>query len=133
MQDDVWGQVWEELTPGDLKGDLKDIALERGMEDAKHLVEVAGGHQFYVPVAGSNQTLNKIAKHLRPDLYLYLLSEWKRCQVYVPTHASVLKRYREQYPEQLLDATPSQLAHAFGIGVIDAEELVEQAQSEQAQ
>ena len=132
MQDDVWDQVWEELKPGDLKGDLKDIALERGMQDAKRLVEVAGKHPIYVPVSGSNATIDRLAKHLRPDLYLYLLSEWKRCQVYVPTHASVLKRYREQYPERLLDFTAAQLAHAFGISVMAAEELVEQAQSEQA-
>ena len=127
VRSDVWTQVWEELEASDLPGDLADIAMERSMADVKHLVEVAGQYQVYVPAGdvGDNVLLRRLARHLSPDLYAYLRREWQRCNLYIPTAGAILRCYRERYPERLVEASPSQLARAWGISVLRAEEMVE--------
>lgn len=125
VRSDVWTQVWEELEPHDLPGDLVEIALERTMSDARHLVEVAGKQRLYIPAqdAESNATLRRVARHLSPALYAYLRNEWCTYLLYVPTASSVLRCYRERYPERLRQYSAPQLARGWGLSVMEAEQL----------
>lgn len=59
--------IWPQLEPDDLPGDLREIALARGMEEAKYFLQYWGGVQIYI------SSPNTIVKQWRDER---ITEEW---------------------------------------------------------
>lgn len=52
---DTAEQMWDELEPDDMPGDLQEIAKDRGMEEARYFLEKWGGILLYFPALSTVQ------------------------------------------------------------------------------
>lgn len=128
--DELWREIWDDLEPGDLPGDLETLARGMGMDGTRRLTEFQRG-QLYVPSAKNMDQetlfgdesqpvparLEGIAEHVGPDVARYLARHWDGTLLYIPKPESVVRVYRD---EHLLEefrggATVQELAERYDV------------------
>lgn len=108
--DDFWREIWDDLDPGDLPGDLETLARGMGMDGTRRLTEYQRG-QLYVPSAKEPEqeslfgeeaqtlppALEAIADHVGPDVARYLARHWDGALLYIPKPETVVRVYRDEH------------------------------------
>lgn len=131
----LWEEAWEELAPGDLPGDLEDIARSRGMQAARRIVEVAGGGNLSIPRSSMGNHMRALARHIPGDLLNHLRDDWHASMPYIPSRSTIIRIYRDQ---RLLREWDGQnefaLAQRWALSVVRVRQLIrEQMQAAQTE
>lgn len=131
----LWEEAWEELAPGDLPGDLEDIARSRGMQAARRIVEVAGGGNLSIPRSSMGNHMRALARHIPSDLLTHLRDDWHASMPYIPSRSTIIRIYRDQRLLREFDGTNEfALAQRWALSVVRVRQLIrEQMQAAQTQ
>lgn len=127
-------EVWTDLEPSDLPGDLEAIGRD-SMEYARQLLEIVRG-RLYVPTLGTLEDagvltqpgegelprdlepapdltpadfprdLDRVARKGSIDLALYVCTHWHACDLYIPSPKSVMRIARDREVCRLVGPGP---------------------------
>lgn len=121
----LWDDIWAELTPEDLPGDLEDIARFRGMDTARRVVEVAGRSNLWVPKSGVGSHIDLLERHLPQDLVDAIVDDWGGSMPYIPSPDSIIGVYRERHLLREWDGQNEYaLAQRYRLSVVQIRELI---------